>query len=78
MTKCELKLNEGINDYFEKEIFKMESALLSMKLSKPALRALIRLNVYFVDDFKQIDREALKNAHGIGPSAMRKLQPYLL
>ncbi len=45
MTKCELKLNEGINDYFESEISKMESVLLSMKLSKPALRALIRLNV---------------------------------
>ena len=33
MTKCELKLNEGMNDYFEKEISKMESILLSMKLS---------------------------------------------
>ncbi len=78
MTKCELKLNEGINDYFESEISKMESVLLSMKLSKPALRALIRLNVYFVGDLKQIDVKVLKNAHGIGPTAMEKLKPYLV
>ena len=77
MTKCELKMNGGINDYFETEISKMESALLSMKLSKPALRALIRLNVYFVSDLKQIDVKVLENAHGVGPAAMKKLQPYL-
>ena len=78
MKKCELKLNEGINDYFESEISKMETVLLSMNLSKPALRALIRLNVYFVSDLEQIDVKVLKNAHGIGPTAMEKLQPYLV
>jgi hypothetical protein len=52
-------------------------AKCELKLSKPALRALIRSKVYFVNDLKGIDVKVLKQAHGIGPAAMKKLHPYL-
>ena len=77
MHQCDLKGNQPLKLEFEKEFLKMDDELLNLKLSKPALRALVRLNIYCLDDLLGIGLNELKNAHGIGPSALVKLQDFL-
>ena len=77
MNQCEIKGNVALKSHFEQEFLKMEDELIQLKLSKPALRALVRMNIYNLSDLKQIDLNALKHAHGIGPAAIIKLQPFL-
>lgn len=77
MHKCDLKGNQTLKLEFEKEFLKLDDELLNLKLSKPALRALVRLNIYCMDDLLGISLNELKNAHGIGPSAIIKLQDFL-
>ncbi len=45
--------------------------------TKPAFRALIRLNVYTLLDLGKISPESLVNAHGLGPTSLVKLEPFL-
>jgi len=63
--------------FFESEISNMDAGILALNLSKPALRALIRLNVYTLLDLSKISRESLQNAHGLGPTTLVKLEPFL-
>ncbi len=77
MHQCELKVNQHLKTEFEKEYLKMDNALLRLKLSKPALRALLRLNIYKLEDLCKIRLNELENAHGIGPSGIEKLKVYL-
>lgn len=73
MEQCDLKYNNEAKSFFESEILKMDALILSLKLPKPALRALIRLNIYTLLDLSKISRETLKNAHGMGPSSLVKI-----
>ena len=74
--QCELKDDDQLKYYFEREILKMEPALLSLNLSKPALRALVRLNIYSINDLRGFDVIVLKNAHGLGKTTIEKLNPW--
>jgi hypothetical protein len=38
------------------------------------LRALVDLQVFNVLDLQQVDALTLKNSHGIGPNALKKLE----
>ncbi len=78
MKQCELKSNFEAKSFFESEISNMDAEILALNLSKPALRALIRLNVYTLLDLSKISRESLKNAHGLGPTSLVKLEPFLI
>ncbi len=75
--QCELKDDDQLKHHFEQEILKMEPVLLSLNLSKPALRALVRLNIYSINDLRGFDVIVLKNAHGLGKTTIEKLQPWL-
>ena len=75
--QCELKDDDQLKYYFEREILKMEPALLSLNLSKPALRSLVRLNIYSINDLRGFDVIVLKNAHGLGKTTIEKLNPWL-
>ena len=77
MKQCELKTNIDAKSYFESEIFKMDADILALNLSKPALRALIRLNVYTLLDLSKISKESIKKAHGLGPATLNKLNGFL-
>lgn len=77
MNQCELKSNKALNSFFEQEILKMDVQLLSLKLPKPALRALIRLNIYTMFDLGEISLEKLQNAHGLGITSIEILKPYI-
>ena len=77
MHQCELKVNQHLKTEFEKEYSKIDNDLLCLKLSKPALRALLRLNIHKLGDLREIELNELKNAHGIGPTAIEKLKVYL-
>jgi len=74
MKQCELKTNIDAKSYFEREIFKMDAEILALNLSKPALRALILLNVYSLLDLSKISKESLKNAHRLGSSSLMKIR----
>ena len=72
---CELQHNEDMRLEFERLYTKMSSDIMELKLSKPALRALIRLDIWSLSDLKGVSYEILSNAHGIGPNALKKLFP---
>lgn len=76
MSRCVIQNNESVRILFDKEIEKICPEILSLKLPMPALRALIRLGVYRLSDFDKVSLNELKNAHGIGPTAMKKLEFY--
>jgi hypothetical protein len=52
----------------------MSPELLALRLSQPALRALVDLQVFNALDLQQVDGLILKNTHGIGPAALKKLE----
>ncbi len=75
MEKCEIKRNPELATEFERLISTMDSSILDLKLSRPALRALVRLDIYSVSDLLKVSINDLKKAHGIGPTAILKLKP---
>ena len=77
MAQCSLLTNYEAKSFFETEILKMDAEIIHLNLSKPALRALIRLKIYNVMDLSQISRESLHNVHGLGPATLNKLNSFL-
>ncbi len=76
MDKCEIKRNPLLASEFESLIASMDSSILDLRLSKPALRALVRLDIYSVADLKKVALMDLEKAHGIGPASILKLKPF--
>ncbi len=74
MYRCELKTDEGKQAWYQDQIAKMSPEILGLALSQPALRALVNLAVYSVGDLQRLSAENLKNSHGIGPNALKKLE----
>lgn len=73
MKQCALKSNPLEKSFFETELSNLDTEILKLNLSKPALRALIRLKIYTLLDLSKISRESLINAHGMGPSSIIKI-----
>jgi len=74
MGQCILKSEAQTLAWYKEQIAQMDSAILELKLSQPALRALVNLKVNCVSDLKKLDNQTLLNSHGIGPRAYRKLE----
>jgi hypothetical protein len=74
MGKCILKSDEQMQAWYQEQIKHLDPMILALGLSQPAQRALVNLHVRDVEDLKRPSQEALKNAHGIGPKAYRKLE----
>ncbi len=68
--KCEIKKNHKKALSYEQAIAKMESELRHSGLAKPALRALIDLEVQTIKSLKKADIQTLAGKHGIGPHAL--------
>ena len=77
MEKCEIKRHPELASEFERLISTMDAEILDLRLSKPALRALVRLNIYSLSDLGKVSINDLEKAHGIGPDAILKLKPFL-
>ena len=56
------------------EYTKIEKEILSLKLPKPALRALINANVYTVEKLNSMSLEEIERLHGMGPTSIQKLK----
>lgn len=74
MRSCILKGNNEAKALFAKQIAQMSPEILGLRLSQPALRALVNLQVYSIVDIHRVGWPALKESHGIGPSAFKKLE----
>ena len=76
-SNCELKTDEDLNKWYEGEYDKFDSHIKSLKLAKPALRALINNKIYKKSDLKKFSLDEIKTFHGIGPNALKKLGDWL-
>jgi hypothetical protein len=74
MHRCDLKDKDEKRAWYQAQINQMSPELLALRLSQPALRALVDLQVFNVLDLQQVDALTLKNSHGIGPNALKKLE----
>ncbi len=73
MTKCIIKSDSQKLEWYENEIRKISKEILDLKLSRPALRALINNSIYTKSALKKKSKEELAAFHGIGPSALEKI-----
>ena len=74
MHRCDLKDKDEKRAWYQAQINQISHDILALRLSQPALRALVDLQVFNVLDLQQVDRLILKNSHGIGPQALKKLE----
>jgi hypothetical protein len=74
MATCPLHADVQSQAWYQEQIRKCDPAILALGLSQPALRALINLSIYTVHALKAVDEKSLRNGHGIGPNALKKLE----
>jgi len=77
MKACRLYNNTRIQKQYEQSIQEMDHELLSLRLANPALRALVDHKVKRISQLKNYSDADVLTWHGIGPSAIKKLRPYL-
>ena len=74
MAKCPLHADVQSQAWYQEQIQHCDPAILALGLSQPALRALINLSIYTVNELKAVDEQTLRQGHGIGPNALKKLE----
>ena len=70
---CELKSNTKLKSSIENQFVNFSSEILNLKLSKPALRALVLDELWTLDQINQRGEEYISSLHGIGKTAIQKL-----
>ena len=78
MENCSLKSDSKTNAWFEAEIKKIDKRILDLKIARPALRALVNASIYSVETLRTKSLSELSTLHGMGPSALKKLETLLL
>lgn len=78
MKRCALKSDTKSAAWYEDEINKLEPGILDLKIGRPAMRALVNASIYSVKTLRTKSIEDLQKLHGMGPSAIKKLQTLLL
>lgn len=74
MKNCTLKSDHKTKAWFEEEIKKIDRQILDLKIARPALRALVNASVFTVETLRSTSIHELKAMHGMGPSAIKKLE----
>ena len=74
MATCPLHADVQSQAWYQEQIRKCDPAILALGLSQPALRALINLSIHTVEELNAEDEQTLRNSHGIGPNALKKLE----
>lgn len=77
MSECALKTDNTLSQAYIQEIKKLDSKLLNLGLSKPALRALVDHSIFSLAQLSTYKRTDIISWHGIGPKALTKLSPFL-
>ncbi len=74
MKNCALKSDFKTADWFEEEIRKIDRQILDLNIARPALRSLVSASIYTVTTLRSKTIDELKALHGMGPSALKKLE----
>lgn len=77
MSNCIIKGNEALLMQYDQLALELDSEILGLKLPKPALRALINLNIKTLDDIRKVGIEAVASAHGMGPKSIQLIRELL-
>ena len=74
MGRCILKSDKDKAQLYDSEIQKMDYRIRELKIPRPALRALVNLSIYTIEQLQKLSPEELSSLHGIGPSTILKLK----
>lgn len=74
MGRCILKSDKDKAQWYDAEIQKMDYRIRELKIPRPALRALVNLSIYTIEQLQKLSPEELSSLHGIGPSTILKLK----
>jgi DNA integrity scanning protein DisA with diadenylate cyclase activity len=77
MERCILKSDKDKAKWYDSEIQKMDYRIRELNIPRPALRALVNLSIYTIEQLQKFSIEELSTLHGIGPSAIMKLNKIL-
>lgn len=77
MSNCDLRSDLKTAAWYEEEIKKIDPKILELRIARPALRALVNGGIYTVKNLRRMPFEDLKALHGMGPSAIKKLEALL-
>lgn len=70
---CELKANSKLKASIENQFANFSPEILMLKLSKPALRALVLDELWTLNQIHERGEKYISSLHGIGKTAIRKL-----
>jgi len=70
---CDLRTNTKLRISIENQFGDFSPEILKLKLPKPALRALVRDELWTLNQINEKGEKYVSWLHGIGKTAMRKL-----
>lgn len=74
MSRCNLQLNQHLRQTLEHQCALIDGEIRGWGLAAPALRALISLNIYTVNDLIQYKKSEIIAAHGMGDVAVKRIE----
>ncbi len=77
MNKCDIQTDVNKSLYYEKAIKKLPEEILNLKISKPALRALVNQGLFDIEDLRSFGLSKLSQLHGFGPKALDQIADLL-
>jgi hypothetical protein len=78
MSRCNLQLNQHLQQTMAHRCQQMDTRILSWGLASPALRALLSLNINTIDDLLLYRRAEVSAAHGMGSLGIQRIEKGLL
>lgn len=77
MSKCIIKDNEVLMKQYDQLAAALDPEILKLNLPKPALRALINLNIKSFEDIRILGLKSIGAAHGMGPKSLKLIAEIL-
>jgi hypothetical protein len=78
MSRCNLQLNQHLQQTMAHRCQQMDKRILSWGLASPALRALLSLNINTIDDLLLYTRAEVAAAHGMGNTSIERIESGLM
>lgn len=73
MKNCALKSDVKTQEWYKKEMQRMDREIVELKLAQPAVRALINASIFSVNSLRKKSIDELGTLHGLGPASLKKL-----
>lgn len=70
---CDLRSNPENKTSIEVQFVNFSENILALKLSKPAMRALVREELWTIELIKEKGENYISKLHGIGKTTIKKL-----